>query len=103
LRHHGVLGVGEQREGQVVLLNEFLMRSLAVGADAEDDDVAFGGFYVCVAEPARFFRSARRVVFRVKVQHHFLAFIIGQLHGFAGGILEVKRRRWIADLECFLT
>lgn len=99
LFHHRVIGVRQQRKGQVVFLAEFLMRRLSVGADAEDDDVAFGGFGICVAEPARFFRSARRVVSRVKVQHDFVAFEIGQFDGLARRIFQVEGRRFAADFE----
>jgi hypothetical protein len=75
------------------------MRSLSVGADAEDGDVAFGSFLVSVAEPARFFRSAGRVVFRVKKQHDFFAFEIGELHRFARRVVEAEDGCLVADFK----
>jgi hypothetical protein len=74
--HERMIGVREQCERQAVFLNEFLMRSLTVGADADDFNVAFGSFFGGVAEPARFLRSSRRVVFRIKKQHDFFPFEI---------------------------
>jgi hypothetical protein len=38
----------------------------AVGADTHDDGISFGHSVDSVAEPARFFGSARCVIFRIK-------------------------------------
>jgi hypothetical protein len=54
---------------------------------------------VSVAEPARFFRSARRVVFRVKKQYDFFAFEIGELYGFAPRVVEAEGGRFVSDVE----
>ena len=77
------------------------MRSLTVRTDADDFDIALLCFGMRVAEPARFFRSARRVVFGIEKQHDFFASEIRELHRLAIGIRQTEGGRFVSNLERF--
>ena len=64
-----VLGVGEQRERELVLGLEPLVRGLRVGADAEHRGARPLEFAVGVADSAGLPRAAGRVVLRIKIQY----------------------------------
>ena len=68
--------VGQQRVGKVVFLFEFFLRRRGVGGDAEDHRAGALNLLECVAEPARLYRSTRRVGLREEEQDHVLAAII---------------------------
>jgi hypothetical protein len=68
------IGIGHEIELQPVLRAEFLMSLFVIDRDAEELDVLFVEFVVRITERARFERSTRCVVFRVKEQDHPLAF-----------------------------
>lgn len=94
-----MIGIRQQREGQIKFRNKLLMRSLSIRTDADDFDVALLCFGMRVAEPARFFRSARRIVFRIEKQHDFFALEIRELHRLAARIGQAEGGRFIADLK----
>jgi hypothetical protein len=52
-----LIGVGEERVGQVVLVLELLLFFRSVGGDAEYDGARLFDLLECVAEPARFYGS----------------------------------------------
>ena len=79
-----VIGVGEQRERQVVLLLELDVRALVVRADAEHDCAARLELAPGIADPAGLSRAAGRVVLRIEVEDDRLAAEIGQLDALAG-------------------
>src|SRR5205085_9127031 len=64
-----VVGVGQEREGELVLVRELPVRALVVERDAEDFDPAPLELRERVAETASLLRAARRVVLRVEVEH----------------------------------
>ena len=68
-----VVGVGEERERQVVLLLELDMGLLVVGADAEDDRARALELPPGVANPAGLGRAAGRVVPGIEVENDRLA------------------------------
>ena len=72
----GVIGVGEQRIGQLILLLEIAVFPRRIGADAENDRVESLEPRERVANGARFSGSAGSVVLRVEVQNHRAAFEI---------------------------
>ena len=66
----GVIRVGNERERQIVLLLELLVRLDRIGADAEDGRIESLELREGVAKLARLYSSTRRVVFRIEVQDH---------------------------------
>jgi len=68
-----LLGVGQQGVRQIVFFFKLLLCGRCVGRDAQNDQSGFLQLAVCVAEPARFDGSARRVRPRIEEQHHVLA------------------------------
>ena len=82
-----VLGVGNQREGQLVLFDELLVRLGVVDADTDDFIARLLQLAVVVAQVAGLGRTARGHVFGVEIEYHFLPFIVAQpdfLSGFVG-------------------
>src|SRR5215213_6730042 len=69
----GAVSVAQQREREVVLGDESLVRSLVVERDAENLDAGLTNGRVVVAERARLLGAARRVVLRVEVERDLLA------------------------------
>ena len=64
----GVVGIGEQREPESVLLGELELLRRLVRADPDDGSAA--DVAEDVVEPARLLRAARRVGLRVEVDEH---------------------------------
>ena len=62
--------VREQDEVELLLGDELGVAGEGIRADADDFDISFSSFFVSVAEPARFFRSARGVVFGIEKQDY---------------------------------
>ena len=71
-----LVGVGQQRERQVILVFELLLPFRAVGRDAQDDGAGVLDFAVCVAEPARFNRSTGSVGLGEEVEDDVPAAVI---------------------------
>ena len=64
--HGFLLLVGQEHKRKVKLADEVVMRVDTVGTNTDDDGIGFGHGIDSVAEPARFFGSARRVVLWIK-------------------------------------
>ena len=75
---HRVVGVGEQREIQVVLVAETAVRLLAVGAYADDPESHPCQFGLAVAQAFGFERTARGVVLGVEIEYRALSSQIGK-------------------------
>ena len=67
--HRFFLGIREQHEGEIELADEVVVGVDPIGTDTDHHCVRFGHCIDSVAEPARFFGSARCIVFRIKPQH----------------------------------
>ena len=76
--HHGDLWVGQQRERQVELGNELIVRIDTVSTDSENDCVGLCYGLNSVAEPARFFGSARGIVLGIKPKHYVFPGVVCQ-------------------------
>ncbi len=74
--HGFFLLVGEQNKWEVELANELIMRIDAIRADTYNHGIGFRHGIDSVAEPARFFGSARCVVFRIKPQNYVFAGVL---------------------------
>ncbi len=95
-----LLRIREQRRIQVVLVAELSLPPDAIRADANDNSIPFVELIKRVPEPGRFARSARRVGFWEKVEHHgFLAGIVAQADIVAVVILQGEWRRFAALLQ----
>ena len=69
-----------------------MVRIKAVSADAYDHGVRLRYLFNSVAEPARFFGSAGRIVFRIKPEHNVFPGIIGQRMFLTVASFQVKSR-----------
>src|SRR6478736_7639139 len=78
---NGTVGVGEQREREVVLLGELQVGVDGVRADPDDLRAGLGEVLEAVAEGARFLRAAGRVVLRVEVHDDPPALLVGEGDG----------------------
>ncbi len=68
-----LLGVGEQSEGQILLFLEFLLRFWRIRGYAKQHDARLLNLFICVAEPASFYRSTRGVRPGIEEQHDCFA------------------------------
>src|SRR5262249_25505981 len=93
--------VGDQRERQVVLFGELLVRRLAVRGDAEDRDLAPAEGGPSVAQRAGLFRAPGRVVLRVEVEDDRLALEVLERDRAALLIVSLEVRSPVAHLEQF--
>jgi hypothetical protein len=93
------VGVGEEREGEVELLGEFLVVGRAVEGRPENDGVLAVVVGFEVAEPATLGRSARGVRLRVEPEDDRLALEVGQLHRVAVVIAPGEIGRLVAWLQ----
>jgi len=98
--HHGDLRVGQQRERQVELGDELIVRIDAVSADSENDCVGLCYGLNSVAEPARFLGSARRIVLRIKPKHYVFPGVVGQRMLLAIAAFQGKRRSLLSFKTC---
>jgi hypothetical protein len=92
-------GVAQQREGEVELFGETLVRFLLVEAGAEDEGVLRGVLLDEVPEPGTFARSAGCVGLWIKPEHDLLAAQIGKPDAIALMIEDVEVRSVVAWLE----
>ena len=96
--HNFSIGVGEQREIQLVFGDELLVAFGGIKTHANNLDVVLLQFTRAVAKTARFLGAAGRKILRVKIQQHDLfADQAGQCHRFAVLVLTGKRWRGVAD------
>jgi hypothetical protein len=86
------LRVGQQREGQVELGDELIVRIDTVSTDSENDCVGLCYGLDSVAEPARFLGSARRIVLGIKPKHYVFPGVVGQRMLLAIAAFQGKRR-----------
>src|SRR5207249_5102436 len=93
------LGIGEQRERQLVLRRELLVRFAAVRRDAEDDRAGLLDVLPPVAEAARLLRAPGRVVLRIEVEDDVLPREVLERDGLAGGVTERELRGRLAFLN----
>jgi len=91
--------VGEQRERQLELFHELVMRLDRVGADAEDDRAFFLEVGKVIAEGAGFLGAAGRVVLRIKIEDDVLSVLIGEGNFPAAARRSGKFRGGVADLQ----
>jgi hypothetical protein len=89
-----VIGIAQQREVELLLLGEFLVRFDAIEAGAEDLGVFRGVVGGEVSEPETFGGSTRCVGLRKEPQHDFLSAKVAELHATAEmiGSLELGSR-----------
>ena len=94
-----LVGVGEQGEGQVELLLEFLLRFRSVGRYAKQHGARLLHLFVCVAEPASFDGSTRSVGAGIKVENDGLAAQVFQRDFFSVLVLQSEVGSLIIDLH----
>lgn len=68
-----LIGVGEEREWQAVIILKLLLSGGRVARNAEQSRARLFDLFICVAEPARLDRSARSIGFRVKIENNCFA------------------------------
>ena len=68
--------IRQQRIREILFLLEFLLGGGLVGGNTQHHSASLLDLSKCVAEPARFNRSTRRVSFRIKKENHVLAAIV---------------------------
>ena len=94
-----MVGVGDEGEWEVVGRDELLVGGFGVAADS-DDSVTFGGERAdIVAQRAGLGRAARRVVFRVEIEHEVLSGEIRQLHLVAVLVDAQQFGRFVSDIH----
>jgi hypothetical protein len=97
----GLVHIRQKRIGEVGFLLELLLGRRLIGGDAEYNSASPLDFLECVAEPARFYRSTRRVGFGVKEQDHVLSAIIFQCDWFTLFISKRELRGFIINFHGF--
>ena len=94
-----LVGVAQEREVEVVLLGELLVRLERVEADAVDLNVVLAELLGSITEPLSFDRSTRGIGHRVEPQQNALAAQVRQLHRLAVVRAAGEVGRLIAFLE----
>lgn len=75
-----MVGIGHEREVEVVFLDELAMGGLAVGANAYNLITGLGKLFFVVAKVAGLGRATRRQVFGIEIQRYLASGIIAQLY-----------------------
>ena len=100
----GLVFVGQQREGQFVLVGKLVVRLHGVAADADHFVTGLLQFRIVVAQVTGLGRAAGSIILGVEVEHYFLALEVGKAHGFAplveggkvgGGIAGTEVHGWL--------
>ena len=94
-----MVGIGEQRERERVLLLELDVRGFVIGADPEHDGAALAEVGVDVADPAGLRRAAGGVVLRIEVEDDRLSAKLRELHALARIALQLEIRCRLALLD----
>src|SRR6266576_1116157 len=94
-----VVGVGEQRELQPVLVGELQLLLDRVGADADHGGLQLLQLWERVLQVARLLRAPRGVGLRVEVHDDALPLEARQAHELAVLVLQRECRRLVADRE----
>ena len=76
--HQGLIHIGNQGEGQSVLLLELLVRGSRVLADANNLEALSLKLAIVVAQAASLSRTAAGIVLGIEVQHQLTSFVITQ-------------------------
>jgi hypothetical protein len=97
--NHLLVRVGQQREIEIELVLELLMRLNGVYAYAQYNRPARFDLRDAVPESASFFCAARCIVFWIKVQNYFLAFVVREFYFFSFVIQNSKIRGLLTDLQ----
>src|SRR5579872_7155886 len=95
----GVILVGEQRKGEVVLLSEGSLARLVQDADAEDRRLAGLKLWQVVAEGAGLFGATGSVVLRIEIQYEWTPGVVGEAVGLAVLIVETESGRLPAGFD----
>ena len=74
---HDVIGIGQEREGEIVFGGKFLVTPDRVFAHAEHGDAQLGQLMEGIAEVAGLFCAPWRIVFGVKVEDDPAAAVVG--------------------------
>ena len=98
--HDSDLWVGQQRIGQVELGNELIVRIDPVSTDTQNDCVGLCYGLNSVAEPARFFGSARGIVLGIKPEHYVFPGVVGQRMLLAVAAFQGKRWSLLSFKSC---
>jgi hypothetical protein len=96
---HFLIRICQQRERQVELFLEFLLRLGRVGRNPDDDRARLLNLFVCVAEPARFNGSTRSVGAGIKEKDHGFAAKLLRRDFFPVLVLQSKLRSLIMDIH----
>lgn len=76
-----VIGIGDQPEGQVMLVGEASVRANRIRTDADDDRIVTSQTFHRIAELARLARAPAGVVFWIEVQHDPFAGVVAESKG----------------------
>lgn len=93
--HHLDLRIGKEHKRQVKLGDKLIMRFDTVSADADNDSVGLCYGLNSVAEPARFFGSARSIVLWIEPKYQVLPGVIGKRVFLAVAPGQRKRRGFL--------
>ena len=91
---NGKVGIGEQREIQLVLLAEATVRFLALGRNTDNRRAAGRDFTIGIAQASRLLGAPGRVVHRVEIEDQLAAAEIAEadLRAIAARRREIGRR-----------
>jgi hypothetical protein len=98
-----LVGIGKQRVGEMVLVLKLFLFFDGIGGNTEDYGARLLDLAVCVAEPARFFRSAGSVGFGIEKKHHSFAPKIFQGNFFAVLVRRTEVGGFIIDFHGILS
>jgi len=93
--HHFDLRIGKEHKRQIKLGDKLIVRFDAVSADADNNSIRLCDGLYSVAEPARFFGSARRIVLWIEPKDHVLPGVIGKRMFLAVAPGQRKRRGFL--------
>src|SRR5262245_10747985 len=94
-----MIGIGQQREGDSVLVRELGLALLVEDADAEHGRFSLLERGQLPLNLARLLGAARRVVLGIEVQNQRLALVVGELVRGAGLIFERERGGLLAGID----
>ena len=93
------LGIGQQGERQALLVGEFFLRRRGIRGDAKQHGACLLNLFICVAEPASFYRSTGRVRPGIEKKNHGFAAQVFESYFFAVLVRQSEVRGFIINFH----
>src|SRR5882724_96819 len=98
-----MIRISKECEGEFILSSKLLVRSLTVYGNTQYLDATFPKVSERIAKRAGLFSAPRRIIFGIKIEHHFLATQSLEPNSFTVRVIRTEIRRYSSFFEHVLT